>query len=106
MIGHDDISPNSPSMTFMSRPPLFLENSGCFVSSENSFSSIDARGDVIDRKIDPNAFKPSQMFMHSRMFVAEGVDLGEPKDLPAHSHRGQRPRLQLLRGKNGFRIPP
>jgi len=88
MIGHDDISPNSPSMTFMSRPPLFLENSGCFVSSENSFSSIDARGDVIDRKIDPNAFKPSQMFMHSRMFVAEGVDLGEPKDLP----RAQSPR--------------
>jgi hypothetical protein len=65
MIGHDDISPNNAAMTSVSGPPLFHENSGCVVLSKNSRSVTDARGDVIDRKIDPNAFEPSQMFMHS-----------------------------------------
>ena len=107
MIGHDDISPNSPAMASVSRAPFFHENSGCFVLSKNGLPVTDARSDVIDRKIDPNAFEPSQMFMHSRMFVAEGVELGEPKDLP----RAQSPRsapaatTSPLRGKNRFRIP-
>jgi hypothetical protein len=106
MIGHDDISPNSPAMASVSRAPFFHENSGCFVSSENSLSTIDARSDVIDREIDPNAFEPSQMFMHSRMFVAEGVELGEPKDLPRAQSSRSAPAATTssLRGKNRFRV--
>ena len=68
MIGHDDISPNSPAMTSVSGPPLVHENSGCVVLSKNGLSVTDARGDVIDRKIDPDAFEPSQMFMHSGVY--------------------------------------
>ena len=68
MVRHDDIAPNSPAMTSVSRPPLFHENSGCVVLSKNSLSVTDARGDVIDRKLDPNAFEPSQMFMHSGVY--------------------------------------
>ena len=68
MIGQDDISSNSPAMTSMSRPPLFHENSGCVVLSKNRIPITDARGDVIDREIDPNAFEPSQMFTHSGVY--------------------------------------
>ena len=68
MIGHDDISPNSPAMTAASRAPFFHENLSRFVLSKNRLSVTDARGDVIDRKIDPNAFEPLQMFMHSGIY--------------------------------------
>jgi hypothetical protein len=68
MIGHDDISPNNPAMTAASRAPFFHENLSRFVLSKNILSVTDARGDVIDRKIDPNAFEPSQMFMHSGVY--------------------------------------
>jgi len=59
MIGHDDILPNSPAMTSVSRAPFFHENLSRFVLSKNRLSVADSRGDVIDRKIDPNAFEPS-----------------------------------------------
>jgi len=59
MIGHNDVSPNSPAVTSASRAPLFHENSGYFVLSKNTLSVTDACGDVIDRKIDPNALKAS-----------------------------------------------
>ena len=80
MIGHDDITPNSPAVTRASGAPLLHENPDCFILSEDSLSVTDAGGDVVDRKIDPNTSEPSQMFMHIA-FVAEGVDLGEPKRL-------------------------
>jgi len=54
-------------MMLVSRAPLFHENSGRFVLSKNSLSVTDAPGDVIDRKIDPNAFEPAKGFMHSRV---------------------------------------
>ena len=87
MIGHDDISPNSPATTAASRAPFFYENLSRLVVSEDSLSVAGARGDVINRKIDPNPFETSQMFVHD-VVVAEGVDLGEAKDLP----RAQSPR--------------
>ena len=68
-------------MASVSCPPLLDENSSCFVLSKNSLSIMDARRDVVDRKIDPNAFESPQMFMHVD-FIAEAVGLGEPKDLP------------------------
>ena len=85
MIGQNDISPNSPAMTTASRSPFFHKNLSRFISSKNRLSVTDARGDVIDRKIDPNAFEPSQMFTHI------------PKRDPARGRRGQRPRLQHYR---------
>jgi hypothetical protein len=68
MIGHDDISPNSPAMTGQRAAPFFHENLSRFVLSKNILSLTDARGDVIDRKIDPNALEPSQMFIHSGVY--------------------------------------
>jgi hypothetical protein len=64
VIRHDDISANGPTMSFMSRQPFFHEYLSYFIASENRFSIIDARGDEINREIDPNGLKPSQMFMH------------------------------------------
>jgi hypothetical protein len=104
MIGHDHIPANSPPMASVSCPPLLHENSTCFVLRKNSLSVLDARGDVVDRKIDPNALQSPQVLVHIAL-VAEGGDLGEPKKLRRTCHRGQRPRLQLLRGKNRFRVP-
>jgi len=44
--------------------PFFREDLSYFVSSENRFSIIHARGDEINREFDPNTLKPSQMFAH------------------------------------------
>ena len=84
MIGHDDVSPNSPAMTAVIRSPLVHKNAGCFVLSKNRLSVIDARGDIIEWKIDPNAFESSQMLVHIA-FVAERVNLGESQKLPRTS---------------------
>ena len=67
VIGLNDIAPNSPTMTMVSRAPFFNENLRHFVLSKNRLSVMDARSDVIDREIDPNAIEPAQMFMHSRV---------------------------------------
>ena len=81
MIGHNDVSPNSPAMTRVSRAPLLCKNSGYVALSKNMLSVTDACGDVIDRKINPNALQSPQMFVHVA-FVAKGVDLGEPRKPP------------------------
>ena len=106
MVGHDDVPAGHPAMTSMRRAPFLHENLSRFVLSKNRFSVTDARGDVIDRKVDPNAFEAPEVLVHIA-FVAEAVDLGEPKKLP----RAQSPRsapaatISSLRGKNRFRIP-
>src|SRR5262249_18736699 len=70
-----------PAMTCVSSAPFLCENAGCFVLGKNRLSVMDARGDVVDRKIDPNALQSPEMLVHIA-FVAEGADLGEPKKLP------------------------
>ncbi len=93
-------------MTAASRAPFFHENLSRFVLSKNILSLTDARGDVIDRKIDPNAFEPSQMLL-TQVFIAEDVHYHKPREAATHhDHRGQRPRLQNHRcQKNRFRVP-
>ena len=74
--------------------------------SEDSLSVTDARGDVIDRKIDPNAFESPQVLVHIAL-VAERVDLGESQKLPRTSlpRSASAATTSSLRGKKRFRIP-
>jgi hypothetical protein len=65
VIRHDNVPTYRPAVAPVSGAPFFREDLSCFISSENRFSIIDARGDVIDREIDPYAFESPQMFMHS-----------------------------------------
>jgi hypothetical protein len=70
MIRHDNVPTDHPAVPRMGRTPFLHEDLGCFATRENRFSMTDARSDEINRKIDPNVLKPSQMFMH-HVVVAE-----------------------------------
>jgi hypothetical protein len=93
VVGHNNVATYCPAMTPMSCTPFFHEDLDWLLPGKNRFAIMDARRDEINREIDPNALKPSQMFMHD-IVVAAGVDGGQFKVLPRTGGRGQRPRLQ------------
>jgi hypothetical protein len=61
-------------MTSVSCPPFLYQNSGRLGLSKNPLSVTDTCGDVIDRKIDPNALQSPEVLVHIAL-VAEGADL-------------------------------
>ena len=103
MVGHDDVPAGQPAMTSMSRAPFLHENLSRFVLSKNRFSVTDARGDVIDRKADPNAFEAPEVLVHIAL-LPRALTSASLRSCRAQRNRGQRPRLQLLRGENRFRV--
>ena len=104
MVGHDDVPANRPTMPIMSRTPFANENVCHLVASQKLPTIFGARCHKINRRIDPDALKSSQVFMHPAV-VAEGVDLGNlrrgytkrPRSAPAATASG-------LRGEHRFGI--
>jgi len=92
VVGHDDVSANSPSMSFVSRAPFINKNFGDLVGSKKLPTIFGARCDEINWSINPNAPKSSQVLMHTGV-GAEGGDLGNLRRSYV-DNRGQRPRLQ------------
>ena len=66
---------------------------------------MDARSDVIDREIDPNAIEPAQMLC-THEFVAKGTDISQPKKLRRITPPWSTPAAaaSALRGEDRFGI--
>jgi hypothetical protein len=71
VIGHNDVAANGPAVSIMSRAPFINKYFGDIVASENFPAILGARCYEINRRINPNAPKSSQMFVHVAV-VAEG----------------------------------
>ena len=92
VIGQNHIPPDGPSMPITSRTPFVDQNVCDLVGSQNFPAILGARCYEINRRINPNAPKSSQMFVHVAV-VAEGADLGNLR-CGYVKGRVQRPRLQ------------
>jgi hypothetical protein len=97
MIRHDDIAPNRPAVAIMRVAP-FIAHYGCnFICRQDRSSSERAGGDEINGLIDPDAFKSTQMFMHSivcsRHRRCRLAQIDKSNRLPDRDHRSrlQRP---------------
>jgi len=55
VVGHDDVSANSPSMSIMCRAPFISKNFGDLVGSKKLPTIFGARCYEINRRINPNA---------------------------------------------------
>jgi hypothetical protein len=75
VIGHDDVPANSPSMPIMRRVPFIGKNFCDLVTREKFSAILSSRCYEINRRINPDTSKSSQVLMHPGV-VAEGVDLG------------------------------
>ena len=95
VVGHDDVSANSPSMPIMCRAPFINKNFGDFIGGKKFPAILRARCYEIDRCINPNALQPAQVFVHI-FVVADGGDLDNLRRSYADD-RGRRPRLQHQR---------
>ncbi len=102
MIGQNHIPPDGPAMSIMSRAPFI-----------NTYLATSSRASIflrflvhvvteLNRRINPNAPKPSQVFVHCAV-VAEGVDLGNPTASHAHWPRSATAASSVPRRKR-FRI--
>jgi hypothetical protein len=64
VVGHDDVSANSPSMPIMCRAPFISKNFGDIVGSKKLPAILYAGCHKINRRVDPNALQSSQVLVH------------------------------------------
>src|SRR6266566_5704504 len=64
MIRHDDITPDRPAVVFACPLPFVDQNLYHFFRDKNRPPFESARGNEINRRIDPDALEPAEMLMH------------------------------------------
>ena len=104
VIGHNDVAANDPAVSITSRTPFVDQNVCDLVASKKLPAIFGARCHEINRRINPNAPKSSQMFVHVAV-VAEGGDLGNLRCSCTHWPRSAPSATALaLRGEHRFGI--
>jgi hypothetical protein len=99
MIRHDYVPANGPSMSITSGAPFINKNFSGLVTRQKFPAILSARCYEINRRINPDTSKSSQVLMHPSV-VAEGVDLGNLRRVyrPRSATRGYSRTSSATRG--------
>ena len=103
VIGHDDVSPNSPAMSFLGRTPFVDQNVCDLVASKKLPAIFRARRHKIHRGIYVDALQSSQVLVYC-VVVAEGADHGNPRRDHARPRSAPAATALTLRGEHRFGI--